>query len=63
MYPSRSSYKNLNLPKEFSLTDADSSKYKTGHKMTAPTELLARFVSTVMQKDYENALIFCKLGN
>lgn len=37
-------------------TDADS------NQISAPTELLAEFLSAVMEKDYKNALKYCKLS-
>lgn len=37
-------------------TDADS------NQISAPTELLAEFLSAVMQKDYKNALKYCTLS-
>lgn len=61
MYSARS-YKTLDLPNEISLENFEPNKAKDDQKMIAPMELLARFLSTIMEKDYENALVFCKLS-
>lgn len=52
-----SSFKNI--PPE--IAEAPKIVPSTSSKMCAPTELLAQFVSTLMRKDFENALILCKL--
>lgn len=62
MYPARSSYKSLSLPNELSLDNFDADINKSDDKMFAPVELLTQFLSTIMQKDYSNALVFCKLS-
>lgn len=62
MYPARSSYKALNLPNELSLENFDTTRNKSDDKMFAPVELLTQFLSTIMKKDYSNALVFCKLS-
>ncbi|XP_063706549.1 glutamate-rich protein 2 [Culicoides brevitarsis] len=61
MYSNKSSYKTLDLPNELSLQNFEPHRARNDEKMIAPMELLAQFLSTVMQKDYENALVFCKL--
>lgn len=30
--------------------------------MSAPTEILAEFLSAIMLKDYKNALTYCKMS-
>lgn len=62
MYPIRSSYKALNLTTELSEENIDSTQTKSNEKMLAPVELLTQFLSTIMQKDYSNALVLCKLS-
>jgi hypothetical protein len=37
------------------------SEYTDGEK-SAPTELLAEFLTSIMKKDYANALKYCKLS-
>lgn len=47
-----------------SSNDEDSlslSEYTDGEK-SAPTELLAEFLTSIMKKDYANALKYCKLS-
>lgn len=34
----------------------------TDNEKSAPTELLAEFLTSIMKKDYENALKYCKLS-
>jgi hypothetical protein len=40
----------------------DESEYTDADEMSAPTELLAEFLSSIMQRDYKNALKYCKLS-
>lgn len=54
---------NVLVPISPTSNDEDSkSEYTDADEMSAPTELLAEFLSSIMQKDYKNALKYCKLS-
>lgn len=43
--------------------DEDSTSEYTDPENSAPTELLAEFLTSIMRKDYVNALKYCKMSN
>lgn len=43
--------------------DEDSTSDYTDPENSAPTELLAEFLTSIMRKDYVNALKYCQMSN
>jgi hypothetical protein len=50
------------LPTNSNDDDSLSLSEYTDNEKSAPTELLAEFLTSIMKKDYANALKYCKLS-